>query len=176
MTLPRPHPRSSRDRARCRRRDHRTGPRLSRAVGGFPNPANLGRQSRLGAVTLEFALVIPVLLLLLTGILEFGRVGLLGIPIAEAARTGAVYGAMNPPDELNPSDWARQCELRAREVLANQAGINPSLVEVQCTYSTGSPLNRSTVQVRYPFTLLIGWTPAPSNLVIQRTAVIPVIR
>lgn len=143
---------------------------------GRLGPKAVGRSPRLGAVTLEFALVIPVLLLFLTGVLEFGRVGLLGMPIAQAARTGAIYGAMNPPDDQNPSDWSRQCELRAREVLANQAGINPSLVEVQCTYSTGSPLNRSTVQVRYPFTFLIGWSPAPSTLVIQRTAVIPVIR
>ena len=149
---------------------------LVRVRRGLPGPTAAARLPRLGAVTLEFALVIPVLLLVLTGVLEFGRVGLLGMPIAQAARTGAIYGAMNPPDDLNPSAWSQQCELRAREVLANQAGINPSLVEVQCTYSTGSPLNRSTVQVRYPFTLLMGWSPAPSNLVIQRTAVIPVIR
>ncbi len=132
--------------------------------------------ARRGAATLEFAIVLPVLVLLLTGIMEFGRVALLAIPIAEAARTGAMYGAMNPPDAVNPNNWAQQCELRAREVLANQTGINPSLVTVQCTYATGSPLNRSTVQVGYPFTLMIGWSPAPSSLVIQRTAVFPVIR
>jgi len=158
-----------------RRQDKLTS-RTARADRSIPGWKKLVSHSRRGAVTLEFALVVPVLVLLLTGILEFGRIGLLGVPIAEAARAGAIYGSMNPPDSLNPNDWSQQCELRAREVLANQAGINPSLVQVQCTYTTGSPVNRATVQVRYPFTLLTGWTPSPTNLLIQRTAVLPVIR
>lgn len=139
-------------------------------------PRALPDHIRRGAVTLEFAIVLPVLVLMLTGILEFGRVAMLAIPIAEAARVGAMYGAMNPPDPANPSDWAQQCELRTREVLSNQGGIDSNLVTVQCTYSTGSPLNRSSVQVRYPFTLLLGWVSAPNGLAIQRTAVFPVIR
>ena len=150
--------------------------RTSQTPGFIPVRERLVSPPRRGAVTLEFALVVPVLVLLLTGILEFGRIGLLGVPIAEAARAGAMYGAMNPPDSLNPNDWSQQCELRAREVLANQAGINSSLVQVQCTYTTASPVNRATVQVQYPFTLLTGWTPSPTSLVIQRTAVLPAIR
>jgi Flp pilus assembly protein TadG len=154
------------------------GPSIDNTGAGSSVQGSLEQTStpRGGAVTLEFALVLPVLVLLLTGILEFGRIALLGIPMTEAARSGAMYGAMNPPDPNNPSDWSQQCELRAREVLANQAGINASLVTVQCTYNTGSPMNRATVQVTYPFTLLTGWAPAPTSLVIQRTAVFPVIR
>jgi hypothetical protein len=134
------------------------------------------RRRHSGAVALEFAVVLPMLLLVLTGILEFGRVGALGIRLAQAARAGAEYGALHPPDDFTLSDWGRICELRAREVLADQPGIDSSRLEVQCTFTSASPLSRSEVRIRHPFPLLLGWDAAPGNLVLQRTAVLPVVR
>lgn len=125
---------------------------------------------------LEFAVVLPILLLALVGIVEFGRLGSLGVRIAHAARAGAEYGALHPPDAYTLTDWPRLCEQRVREALANQPGIDASLLQVQCTYSVATPVSRSQVEVRYPFTLLIGWNDSPASLTIHRVAVLPVIR
>lgn len=147
------------------------------SIGGRAFPAFASWPAhRRGAAMVEFAVVLPVLLLTLVGIVEFGRVGTLGIQIGQAARAGAEYGALHPPDSYTLSDWSRLCEQRAREVLANQPGIDTSLIQVQCTYTAASPLARSQVQVSYPFTLLIGWNLSPASLTIQRTAVLPVVR
>ncbi|MFN6104210.1 MAG: TadE/TadG family type IV pilus assembly protein [Planctomycetaceae bacterium] len=157
-----------------------SGVRTPASPGGGDRPRNDPRSfrpyARSGAVALEFAAVLPVMLLVLVGILEFGRVGSLGIRLAQAARAGAEYGAFHPPDQETMADWARVCEARAREVLASEAGVDLSQFEIQCTYTTGSPLGRVQVVVRHPFPLLAGWSSAPGNLQLQRSAVLPVIR
>jgi Flp pilus assembly protein TadG len=46
-----------------------------------------------GAALVEFAVVLPVLALLLTGIIDFGQYMYDGVLAANAARAGAAYGA-----------------------------------------------------------------------------------
>ncbi|MEC5199154.1 Flp pilus assembly protein TadG [Arthrobacter sp. PL16] len=51
-----------------------------------------------GAVALEMALVLPVLLLILVGILEFGRVMNVQVSLTQAAREGARHAAIHYDD------------------------------------------------------------------------------
>jgi hypothetical protein len=51
-----------------------------------------------GAVALEMALVLPVLLLILIGILEFGRVMNVQVSLTQAAREGARHAAIHYDD------------------------------------------------------------------------------
>jgi Flp pilus assembly protein TadG len=46
----------------------------------------------------EFAILIPVLSLLVLGAIDFGRAYYLGIEVTNAARAGAQYGMLNPSD------------------------------------------------------------------------------
>lgn len=131
---------------------------------------------RAGAAAFEFAVALPLLLLILVGILEFGRVGSLEIQLAQAARAGAEYGAFHPPDQYTLADWQRMCERRAREVLASESGLDPAQVTVSCTYTSGSPLNRVEVVIRHPFSLLVGWGSDSGSLQLRRSVVLPVIR
>jgi Flp pilus assembly protein TadG len=48
-----------------------------------------------GTAAVEFALVLPFLLLLMAGVAELGRYALFCVFIANAARAGAVYGAQD---------------------------------------------------------------------------------
>ena len=51
----------------------------------------LGRGQQ-GAATVEFALILPVLLLLVSGIIDFGHYWYLGHVLSDASREGARYG------------------------------------------------------------------------------------
>jgi Flp pilus assembly protein TadG len=51
-----------------------------------------------GQALVEFALVLPALLLLMLGIMEFGRAVYASNALANAAREGARYGIINPTD------------------------------------------------------------------------------
>jgi Flp pilus assembly protein TadG len=49
-----------------------------------------------GTAAVEFALVLPFLLLLMFGIAELGRYSLFSLMVANAARAGAIYGSQDP--------------------------------------------------------------------------------
>jgi Flp pilus assembly protein TadG len=55
-------------------------------------------RSESGASLIELALVMPVLLLFLFGVVDFGRAYFLQLEVAGAADAGAVYGSQFPTD------------------------------------------------------------------------------
>ncbi|MEW1820188.1 TadE/TadG family type IV pilus assembly protein [Arthrobacter sp. NPDC080031] len=59
------------------------------------------KQKERGAVAVELAIVLPLLLLILMGIIEFGRVLNVQVSLTEAAREGARYAAIHYADS-NP--------------------------------------------------------------------------
>lgn len=56
-------------------------------------------QNERGAVAVELAIVLPLLLMLLIGIIEFGRVFNVQISLSQAAREGARYAAVHHADD-----------------------------------------------------------------------------
>jgi len=66
----------------------------SRATSGAPSARRaLGKEA--GQSLLELGLITPLLLLLLIGVIEFGRFAYVGILVGNAARAGAAYGAQS---------------------------------------------------------------------------------
>lgn len=93
-----------------------TESRLSR----LPRDTEIGRHR--GQSLVEFALVLPVLLVLLLGIADFGRVFAAGIILEAAARNGAEAAAQeylqlarNAPT-IDPDDYARLHQVALEEV------------------------------------------------------------
>ncbi|WP_343037947.1 TadE family type IV pilus minor pilin [Arthrobacter wenxiniae] len=114
-------------------------------------------KSEKGAAAVEFALVVPVLLLLLFGIIEFGRVYNTQIELTGAAREGARVMAIQ-----NNSTAAKAA---AR---AGAPSLNPALTDAQisvltngadpssCLNTIGTPNLTVTVTATYPLTFLTG--------------------
>jgi Flp pilus assembly protein TadG len=59
------------------------------------------RHSESGQTLLEIALLLPMLVLLALGVIEFGRYGYLGILVANAARAGTAYGTQTLPQSVD---------------------------------------------------------------------------
>ena len=85
------------------------------------------RNGRLGQSLAEFALTLPLALLMILFGLDFGRVFLGWVSLNQAAREAANYAAMNPTAWSLPYNLAVQAEY-ARLVTTEAAGINCSLV------------------------------------------------
>ncbi|GAB6876054.1 TadE family protein [Thermaerobacter litoralis] len=100
-----------------------------------------GRQR--GQALVELAVLLPVLLLILMGVLDLGRYVYTGLTVRHAAREGARFGAVHPGDDAG---IRRQVEAAATGLdvaqLAVEVDPEPSRRMV------GEPL---TVEVRYPF-------------------------
>ncbi len=65
------------------------------------NPQRAMTSKHAAQALLEFALIIPLLLLLIMGVLDFGRAYFIKITLTNAAREGAYYLSYNPSDKTN---------------------------------------------------------------------------
>jgi Flp pilus assembly protein TadG len=105
-----------------------------------------------GAALVEFALFAALLLILLFGIIDFGRALFTANNLTAAAREGARYAAvLNNPAGNVP---AIQQQVASHMSPFGSAPINPATQVFVTFQSTGSALQSITVQVRYPFTWL----------------------
>lgn len=100
-----------------------------------------GHASDRGAVAVEFALLLPVLLLLVFGIIDFGRALNAQITLTQAAREGARLAALNQPNVTSRTQAAA-------------AGLSPVGVSVtSCPVGAGQGVN-ATVVTSYSFSFV----------------------
>lgn len=138
------------------------------------------RRSR-GQALVEFAFVVPIFLLLLFGIIEFGRYVYTVQILNNAAREGARYAIVHGSESLNPtgpmpggapgSDIAGEAvKAVVRRFAVGVVGANISFPPVDCVNGeTSGPCwvpnnqrgNAVTVTVRATFNALIPIVPLP---------------
>jgi Flp pilus assembly protein TadG len=95
-----------------------------------------------GAAMVEFAIVLPVLLLILLGIIEFGRAWNAQESIQAAAREGARELAVNPGDDVKSVVVSRAVGVGLTTADVNQSG---------CTAPGGTP---ATITVTKDFSFM----------------------
>lgn len=122
---------------------------------GFGSDAKRGLRAERGAVAVEFAILLPVFLLLVCGIMDFGHAFYMKQVITNASREGARYGTryttnpttgihLTPPSAFNPtiSAW----------VTSKYASLLPADASLQVTpggtgYTSGTSGDDLSVQV-----------------------------
>jgi Flp pilus assembly protein TadG len=128
------------------------------------------------------ALLLPVLVTLVLGCVDFGRFAYNYIAVTNAARAGAAYGMMNNYTSSSQSNWTAGVTQAAKDELTQQVGSgNLSNVTVAVNPSTDTNgLRRVNVQVSYPFTTLVNWNwtgfNIPNSMTLQGQAEVRLIR
>lgn len=134
--------------------------------------STIRRRGHHGQSLLEFALLIPILLLFVFGALDLGRAFFSVVVIQNATRAGAREGITL--SNANPS--ARNNRIVSMTVQEAHAGgitITNGMVAVTCPHpdpltnggcTTGNPLR---VTVAYPFNLTLNWL-LPVSMTFER--------
>ena len=114
---------------------------------GFGSDAKRGLRAERGAVAVEFAVLLPVFLLLVFGIMDFGHAFYMKQMVSNASREGARYGVRysgSKANTLNPSitTW----------VTSKYASLLPPNASLQVTpggvgYTSGFPGDALSVTV-----------------------------
>ena len=112
-----------------------------------------------GAAAVEFAIVLPLLLLVLTGIVEYGRLMWNYDALAKATRDAARYLSLEKPINATAKSTARTMADNA----AAASGIgdllpNETDVQISCSPADCNAPNTVTVRINYDFTIG-GWVP-----------------
>ncbi len=145
-------------------------------LGWRPRLTTAGTRRR-GAAAVEFALVLPILVTVLLGSTDFGRVSYYTIAIANAARCGAEYASMNPYDSSTQTAWTTGVTQAVANELSQSTAFDTSQLTVTVTNVTESGgLRRVSVQVTYPFTTIITWPSIPHSFNLQQTVAMRGIR
>ena len=116
------------------------------STGGAGGPRRRCGDRERGAALVEFALLIPVFIMLLLGIVSAGTVYNHKLDVVHAAREGARYGATIPKDQCTPSTkcsgktWAQL----VRSVVVDRSDGDVSTGEVCVSLvsgNSGTPIN-----------------------------------
>lgn len=103
-----------------------------------------------GAAAVEFALLLPLLMMILFGIIEFGLVLFNQEVITNASREGARFGIVIG----NPRPATGQIQDVVNTYLTN-AGLNSSNATVSVAGAQGASGSDLTVSVTFPYTFLV---------------------
>ena len=113
------------------------------------------RRNAEGTAALEFGLLLPLLLVVLLGIIDYGHIYFTRLAMSNAAREGARVGVTLPEDEASAAATA------AANDYLSQAGVSAAVVAT--TPSDADPTVTVTITID-PFEPLIGLVPTPNSL------------
>jgi Flp pilus assembly protein TadG len=102
--------------------------------------------SERGAAAVEFALIFPILVVLVLGIVEFGRAYNVQTTLSGAARQGARVMA------LQNNSTAAKTAVKAAATGLTITDTQISITPTACPTTTTDPTATTTVTIRYPLT------------------------
>jgi Flp pilus assembly protein TadG len=128
------------------------------------------------------ALILPVVVTIVLGCVDFGRFAYNYIALTNSARAGASYAMMNNYSSSTYGTWVSGITTAAQQEMNGQTGYNSNNLTVAAPVVTveSSGLRRAQLTVSYPFQTLVPWSWSgvgiPSSMTMQRTVVVRLIR
>ena len=138
--------------------------KLPRPRNGVRNRTR-GRGDRAQSLV-EFALVAPFLIILMLGVIDYGRVYFAYVSVTNGARTGADF-ASSGESAAEDIDGIRSAALAETLELLNTSPENPQVSVETGTDSQGRAYADVTMQ--YTFTTIFPWPGLPSSMDVVRT-------
>jgi Flp pilus assembly protein TadG len=145
-------------------------------------PASAALEYQRGQSVVELAIAIPVLIVLLLGAADMGRVFYFGIAVNSAARAGAQYGSQSV---ITAADSAGM-KAAAQTDASNMPGLSVTASQCTCassstvnvcpsSYCTNSP-NATYVEVdtQAPFHTVVTYPGIPSSITLNGKAIMQV--
>lgn len=128
----------------------------------------------------EFALILPLMLLLLAGAVDLGRLFYTYIGMQNAAREGVAYAIFHAPDAAGDPPPISQITLFARQEMGGNEdlAVSASCPAGDCTATDTLPGNKISVTVSLTFSFITPFIPtmdlsASSTAVILQKAATP---
>lgn len=117
---------------------------------------------RLGTAATEFAVALPILMLLALACADFGRVMHHYQVVSNAARTGAEAGAMHKVTAFTRAAWEADVREAVLEELANLPDFDEASLEYELTTTVdANDLTTVQIEIVYPFESAVAWPALP---------------
>jgi Flp pilus assembly protein TadG len=115
-------------------------------------------KQRSGIAATEFAVALPILMLLALACADFGRVMHHYQIVSNAARTGAEAGAMHKVTSFTRTSWEADVRAAVLEELANLPDFNEASLDYELTTTVdANDLTTVQLEIVYPFESAVAW-------------------
>ncbi len=128
---------------------------------------------RRGLAATEFAVLLPLLMTLVLGALDFGRFAYTLIAVTNAARSGAGFGSNHPFTAATMPAWQAQVNAAVTDEMSGVAAFDAGQLTVTiCTPTDADGNWQASVAVAYPFQPLVAWPGLPATMTLNHVAVL----
>ena len=124
-----------------------------------PSNRRRRKRGRSGSALFEFAITLPLALLMAIAILDFAKISFLHFLVADAAGAASRY-ASTVPANMNALDlWQQNLQMAARESLSDSSWIDPQDLDVPpaLIQEIDSDERRIAIRVEYSFNTVFDW-------------------
>jgi Flp pilus assembly protein TadG len=128
-----------------------------------------------GGAAIELAVLLPLLVVLVLGCVDFGRFAYTYIAVTNAARAGAGFASNHPYTTATYTTWQSQTQQAVSDEIGALSGFSVGNVTVTATTET-SGLWRAQVTVPCTFQTLMSWPGIPSQMTLQQSVIMRGIR
>jgi Flp pilus assembly protein TadG len=151
------------------------------AAGASRTIRSASGRDRRGSATVEFAVLLPILMTIALLCVDFGRFAHSFIAVTNAARAGAGEASLHPVTPASRPAWEAVIHDAVETELASNSWYDPAKLEIPSPQSIEeSPgVHRVVVEVRYPFETVINWPFLPGYnepVILKRVVVMRTIR
>ncbi len=119
-----------------------------------------------GQALVELALIAPILIIIMLGVIDYGRVYFAYVSVTNGARIGADYAATDPAAAADTAGIKAAARADTTDLL-DQSPTNPEVTVVTANDSQGRLY--ADVTMTYTFTTLFPWPGLPTSIDIERT-------
>lgn len=126
------------------------------------------RRTRYGTAATEFALLLPLVLLLALATCDLGRIVHAHVVVSQAARTGAEVGAVQQFTSYTRTTW----EDDIRQAVIDEISNLPNFDLADLQYELSVELDADDiplvgVEVAYPFRSVVSWPLLPTEVLLR---------
>lgn len=131
----------------------------------------LGQRNRHGAAAVEFAAVLPLLLILVLGCIDVGRFLYNYVSITNATSEAASFASLNGPGRFGGVEqWVAAVKQQA---IRESSTLNPPLTAADIVVDTGVfEAGLVSVEVSHTFTTLVDWPGLPHVIAMGRRVIL----
>jgi Flp pilus assembly protein TadG len=116
---------------------------------------------------IEFALILPIILLIVLGTLDIGRIVFLKAQLENATREGARVGRVAT---AQPTFTVPNMEAAVEAKVKEQTGLSTATVATNCAPASCAYQSILTVTATLPVSIVVGLVPALPSLTINASA------
>ena len=111
-------------------------------------------------------MITPILIILMLGVIDYGRVYFAYVSVTNGARIGADYAAAGPTEAADTAG-IKAAALTDTSDLLDQSATNPEVTVITANDSQGRLY--ADVTMTYTFDTLFPWPGLPTSLNVERT-------